>query len=279
MICGVLAVCGAVVPAWAQDSTPAMPKPLQTLADQGAQVRYMGKDHGMDAWLSIQRGQEQYFYVTAKGDAMIMGLMFETETGRLVTIDQIQKIQKESGGVLDLFSATRPEEPQTATAAVQNSMELKTPAEKLMEDVESSNFLTLGNEGAPVVYAFIDPQCPYCHSFIQDLRTNYLNNGLVQLRMIPVGFREVTKAQAAFMLGAPDATARFMRHIDGDKSALPVSYDINQQGVERNMAIMQAWKLNVTPLIIYRAGNGEVKIIQGRAKSIPGLISDLPKKS
>src|SRR5690606_20322864 len=135
-----------------------------------------------------------------------------------------QKVQKESGGVLDLFAAARPEEPQTAATAVKDTMQLKTPAEKLMEDVESSNFLPLGTDGAPVIYAFIDPQCPYCHSFIQDLRANYLTNGLVQLRMIPVGFREETKAQAAFLLGAPDAAARFMRHLDGDKAALPVSY-------------------------------------------------------
>ena len=40
---------------------PAMPPPLQTLADQGAQVRYMGKAHGMDSWLTIKAGQEQYF--------------------------------------------------------------------------------------------------------------------------------------------------------------------------------------------------------------------------
>ena len=257
-----------------------MPKPLQTLVSEGAQVRYLGNENGMQAWMAIQRGQEQYFYVTPKGDAMIMGLMFEAESGRMVTLDQVRRLQKEAGGVLDLFAEPAEPEISSVLGTVEpEAMKIKTPAEKLMEDVESSNYLALGDAAAPVVYAFIDPQCQYCHSFVQDLRANYLPNGALQLRMIPVGFREETKAQAAFMLAAPDAQARFLKHLDGDKTALPVNGEISQQGVERNLAIMQSWKLNVTPLIVYRAGNGEVKIIQGRAKDLPGLVADVAKKS
>lgn len=260
-------------------NTPKMPKPLETMALEGAQIRYMGNEMGMEGWLAIHKGQEQYFYVTPKGDALVMGLMFETESGRLVTIDQVARLQRESGGVLDLFSATRPAEGAAPAAAKPSMADIKTPSEKLMEDVENSNFVPLGAPTAPAVYAFIDPQCPHCHSFIQDLRGDYLTNNMVQVRMIPVGFRDETRAQAAFLLGAPDGAERFLRHLDGDGNALPVTYDINQQGVERNMAVMQAWKLNVTPLIVYRAGDGAVKIVQGRPKSIPALIADLNKRS
>lgn len=280
LVTGVVALLLVVAPARAQDAPP-MPKPLQTLATQGAQVRYMGLEHNMHAWLTIQRGQEQYFYSTPQGDAIIMGLMFDSETGRLVTIDQIRKVQQESGGVLDMFAATRPDGSiaDQAEKMAETMPKIKTPSEKLMEDVEGSNFITLGNESAPAIYAFVDPQCPYCHALIKDLRENYLANGLVQLRMIPVGFKEETRAQAAFLLAAPDATDRLMRYIGGEKEAVPVAYNINQQGVERNMAVMQTWKLNVTPLIIYRSGAGAVKIIQGRAKDLPGLVSDLNGKS
>lgn len=266
------------VPALAQQKAgePPLPKPLQTLAQEGAQIRFMGNEYGMNAWLTIQKGQEQYFYTTPKGDAMIMGLMFETETGKLVTMDQIRKLQEESGNVLSLFSEPLPEEEKVDLAV--DALKVKSPAEKMYEDVESANYISFGKKEAPIVYAFIDPQCPYCHAFVQDLRANYLPNGLVQLRMIPVGFKEETLAQSAFLLGAPDADTRFLRHLDGDKMALPISYDINQQGVERNMAIMQSWKLNVTPLIVYRSGKGDVKIIQGRAKDLPGMVKDLTTK-
>jgi thiol:disulfide interchange protein DsbG len=266
-----------------KNAEPPLPKPLQTQRDEGAQIRYLGREYGMDAWLSIQRGREQYFYVTPKGDAMLMGLLFDVETGRLVTIDQLKAVQEQNGGVLDLFSATRVEEPvekpQSVADGVSSLDDLKpqAPSELLFKDVTAANTVMLGDEGAPLVYAFIDPQCQYCHEFIKELRKDALPNGKVRVAMIPVGFTDASRAQAAFMLGAPDAAPRFLRHLDGDKVALPVSYELNQQGVERNMAIMQNWKLSVTPLIVYRGANGEVKIIQGRPKSVPALVSDIKK--
>lgn len=276
MVCAVVAGA-AIAPAQAQKpGEPPMPKPLKTMADEGAQIRYIGSELGLNGWLAIHKGQEQYFYATPAGDAMILGLLFETETGRLVTMDQIRKVQEESGGVLDMFSQPAREEKPAATAV--QDLTIKSPAEKMFEDIEATNQVAFGDEKAPVIYAFMDPQCPHCHSFMQDLRGNYLSNGVVQLRMIPVGFNKDTLAQAAFLLGAPDAADRFLRHLDGDKMALPVSHDINQQGVERNMSVMQGWKLNVTPLIVYRSAKGEVKIIQGRPKDLSEMIRDLPAK-
>ena len=35
----------------------------------------------------------------------------------------------------------------------------------------------------PVIYTFIDPECPHCHDLIQDFRTSgFLEKGLVQLQ-------------------------------------------------------------------------------------------------
>ncbi len=265
------------LPALAQQKTgePPMPKPLKTMADEGAQIRYMGGDLGLNAWLAIHKGQEQYFYATPDGRAMVLGLLFETETGRMVTMEQIRKIQKESGGVLDMFAAPAPEAKPDPNAG---EAKIKTPAEKMYDDIEAANSIPFGNKDAPVMYAFMDPQCQHCHAFMDDLRKDFLPNGAVQLRMIPVGFNRDSLAQAAFLLGAPDPEQRFIRHLDGDKLALPISYDINQQGVERNMSVMQGWKFNVTPMIVYRSVSGEVKIIQGRPKDLPALIKDLSAK-
>jgi protein-disulfide isomerase len=277
VICVFVALAAPVTGARADAGpTPPMPAPLKTLADQGAQVRFMGKANGMDSWLTIKGGQEQYFYVTPDGEAMVMGLMFGTD-GRLITLQQVRDLQAEAGGVLDMFAAPAAPEAETPNKLSTDELKVKPQSERLMEDIESSNWLALGKDTAPPVYAFIDPQCPHCHDFIQDLRENYLPNGMIQVRMIPVGFRDETKAQAAFMLAAPDAAQRFLRHLDGEKNALPVSYDINQQGVERNLSIMQGWRLNVTPLIVYRAKDGTVKIVQGRPKDLPKMIAELPQ--
>jgi hypothetical protein len=42
---------------------PELPKPIENLVNEGAQIRYLGRDYGVDAWITIKNGKEQYFYV------------------------------------------------------------------------------------------------------------------------------------------------------------------------------------------------------------------------
>jgi thiol:disulfide interchange protein DsbG len=146
-------------------------------------------------------------------------------------------------------------------------------------DIEASNWLPFGQQGAPVFYAFIDPQCGHCHAFMQDLRGDILPNGKAQLRMIPVGFKDQTQAQAAFLLATPNPQDRWFKHLDGDTAALPARTEINKQGIQKNLAIMQSWEFDVTPLIVYKSKDGTVKIVQGRPKDLLGMIADLGARS
>lgn len=265
-----------VVPALAQGEPP-LPPPIKNMEQEGAQLRYLGEYNGLDGWIAIKGGQEQYFYVPKDGQSFVMGVLFDRD-GKMVTLRQVKNLQEKSNtDTLNLFAEEDALDSATANRATvaAESQEFKTPAEQLFDDVSDSNWIPLGHETAPVIYTFVDPQCPHCHAFINDLRANYIENGLIQIRMIPVGFRADTKAQAAFLLAVPNPQKRWYEHLAGDESALPVTGDINQQGVERNLAIMQSWKVNVTPFSVYRAKNGEVKIVQGRAQDIGALISDL----
>lgn len=266
-------------PSFAQQSNlPALPESLQALTERGAQMRYLGTQHGMDGWIAIYQGQEQYYYVTPDKKAFVTGLMFGNE-GEPITVDQVRELQAQGGPLLDLLaegeapSAAPPSAPESVSSALTTA---KTPAERMFADVQNANTLRLGNANAPVIYSFIDPQCPHCHKFVNELRKDYLAKGLVQVRLIPVGFIEGSLPQAAFLLAAPDGEARFYKHLDGDKDALPAKSDISTQSIQKNMAVMQAWKFNVTPLTVYRSRTGEVKIIRGAVKDIPGMIADLP---
>ena len=258
---------------------PPMPAPLETMAKEGAQLRYMGREGDLDGWIAIQNGQEQYFYVTQDREHVVLGLLFD-KSGKMITMDQVAKLQKEGGPVLDILKGN----PVKADASVTDVLpkegditkQLKSPSEPLFADIEGSNWVALGSTTAPVVYMFIDPQCPYCHDFMKTLQKD-IEGGRVQVRMIPVGFRDETRAQAALLLAVPNAQERWFRHLDGDKEALPATPGINEQGVERNMAVMQSWKLNVTPLSVYRAQDGKVKIVQGRAKDVKAFLGDLQK--
>jgi thiol:disulfide interchange protein DsbG len=207
-----------------------------------------------------------------------MGLLFDKD-GKMATIEQVRQLQENSDDALDILAVDK-QEPNASLADVkqeaQKDFEYKSPAERMFADVSNSNWVAFGNKNAPVIYSFMDPQCSHCHSFMKDMRKKYLDQGLVQLRMIPVGFRDETLSQAAFLLASSDPAARWYRHLDGDKEALPVAKDTNTQGVQKNLSLMQAWKFDVTPMTVYRGKDGKVKIMRGRAQDMNKILADLP---
>ena len=255
----------------AQNSIPEMPEPIRNLESEGAQVRYMGRDHGFDSWLSVKNGQEQYFYVPPGGTGFVMGVLFD-QKGRVVTVDQVQRLREKGDSLVESLSGVD----ALKTVNESDRQNFKSPSERLFHDTEQSNWVPMGYGQAPAAYAIIDPQCPHCHAMIQDIReAGYLERGEIQLRLIPVGFIKDSLEKSAFLLAAPNPQERFLAHLDGDEEALPVRKDINTQGVERNMAYMQGWKLDVTPMLIYRGKDGGVKIVRGRPNDLPAVLADL----
>lgn len=276
LLVALFAILALPLVAAAQTHDPALPDTLQNLAAKGAQIRYLGREKNLDGWVAIHQGQEQYFYATPDREALIMGLLFD-KAGKLVTIRQVQNLQKGNEPTLESLATT--EAPDVdAIAEIQKQLKEQTnlsPSQKLFTAIENSNWLAFGDEKAPVVYAFLDPQCPHCHAFMKDIRKTYLDAGQIQLRMIPVGFHEDTKAQAAFLLAAPDYKERWYKHLDGDEKALPIDKNVNKQAVEANLALMAEWKFDATPMIVYKSAKGDIKIVRGRPKNPTEILTDL----
>ncbi len=269
-------LCLASAPqSFAQENTilPKLPAPIQNLVNEGAQVRFLGKDHGVEGWIAIKNGQEQYFYVLPNDGGFISGILFDAQ-GKTVTINQVNRLRKQSGGeLLDMLAADRPQS-KISDVTKTDKYEFKTPSEQLYWDIENSNWIPMGQAGAPMLYSFIDPQCPHCHKMMEDLRAP-IKAGQIQVRLIPIGLKEETRAQAAFLLATPAPEQVWWKHMDGDMDALPAKRELNQQGVQRNLSIMQSWKLDATPFVIYRGKDKKVKMIRGKPKDIDALISDL----
>lgn len=264
-------------PVQAQSSDPEVPPALQTLVDRGAQARYLGSKYGMQGWITIFKGQEQYYYVTPDGQGFLMGLLFGKD-GSMETVNQVRELQSKSDDALDILAVdkTPVSKPSDALNNMNEQFEYKTPAERMFGDVENSNWIQFGDENAPVIYSFMDPQCPHCHSFMKEIKPSYIEKGLIQVRMIPVGFREETLAQAALLLATSNSAERWYQHLEGDEGALPIDKSINTQGVQKNLSLMQAWKFDVTPLTIYRDKAGKIKIIRGKAADMNQILKDLP---
>ena len=140
-------------------AVPELPEPLQNLVGEGAQVRYLGNEHGLDGWFTIKNGVQQYFYVLPDKSAFLMGLLYDKD-GKVVTLRQVQNLQASGDTLLESLAEVPTKEPS------EDQFELKTPSEQLFADIQGSNWVPLGKAGAPVVYAFIDPQCPHCHAFV-----------------------------------------------------------------------------------------------------------------
>lgn len=255
----------------AQDDNPPIPGPVQKMVEQGAQIRYLGRSHGLDGWITMYNGTEQYFYVQPDGSAFVMGLLFDAD-GKSVTVKQVEELQKNDKNLVELLENNTQPDPAELSS---DEKEPQTTAEKMFQSVEKANWVVVGKSDAPVIYSFVDPQCPHCHNLMKDLREDYIEKGLIQARLIPVGFREETLAQAAYMLAAPDAANRFFAHLDGVETALPVDAGVSTTGVEQNVLTMHRWKFDVTPITVYRNKSGEIKIVRGRIKDIPALLDDL----
>lgn len=275
----VLGLLASPVMAQSNDTLlPKLPDPIQNLANEGAQVRFLGKDHGVEGWVAIKNGQEQYFYVLPNDGGFISGILFDAK-GKAVTIDQVRRLRSQGDNLLDQLTADSPETiSSVADATDTKKYEFKTPSEQLFHDIETSNWVPIGKAGTPLIYSFIDPQCPHCHDMMKDMQP-LIDAGRMQVRMVPVGFKDETRAQAAFLMATPSPERVWWAHMSGDETALPARRDINQQGVQRNMSVMQSWKLTVTPLIVYRAKDNSVKIIRGKPRDLEALIGDIGARS
>ena len=154
---------------------------------------------------------------------------------------------------------------------------VKSKSEQLYEGVENANWIKLGSDKAPILYSFVDPECPHCHELVKNIRkSGYLEQGLLQLRLIPVGvLTENSLLEAAYLLASADPQKDLYRHLDGEKGVLLADKNANTQGVQRNIKLMQDWKLDVTPFSVYRARDGKVKVFQGVPDDLKKIITEL----
>jgi hypothetical protein len=94
------------LPAFAQEKVvPPLPAPLKTMVEEGAQIRYLGNDLGLDGWVTIKNAQEQYFYVTPDQQGLVMGVLFNSK-GDTVTLRQINQLRKAEGPQLTNWQAS-----------------------------------------------------------------------------------------------------------------------------------------------------------------------------
>lgn len=155
--------------------------------------------------------------------------------------------------------------------------------EGMWASLEKAPVVLTGAKGAAVkvvVYAFLDPNCGYCHYAWKAFKP-YEKAGL-QVRWLPVAFLNATSAQkAAAIMQAADPTGALDKHEQNyagggiDIQGLVVKDDTRAK-LETNSRLMKAFGFNGTPAIVYRdSRTGKVIAKNGmpRLSELPGIVN------
>ncbi|HEY8963634.1 MAG TPA: hypothetical protein VIN59_04135 [Alphaproteobacteria bacterium] len=295
----------------AAQAEPPLPAPLQTQRAAGAQIYYLGKYDTLDGWVMIRAGKPEFYYATPNSGAIVLGILFDKD-GKMLTPNQMIALQQgRKDDILNMVTpampapdasviAPTPETPATPTLtpeqqpqtpapvaqapAAQTSAQAATsttttpsatsPSERLLASMQVAPALVWGDASKPTFYAFLDPSCKHCQQFLREVEP-FVLAGRVAVRMVMVGYNEVSMQQAAFLLAASDGADRMVRHAKGDPTAIEAS-GADVSAVAKNVELMSAWNLMGTPIILYRgASDRQVRMVRGRPYDVPAAVTDL----
>lgn len=136
------------------------------------------------------------------------------------------------------------------------------------DSFDSTHWIAEGEQDAErIVYAFMDPNCPYCAMFWEKAQP-YLEQGGVQLRHIMVGMlRPSSLGKAATILAADDPAAALAHH---ERTMQQGGIDEMQEipedklaQVQENTEFMRSVGIGATPAIIFKDPDGRVQQVQG----------------
>lgn len=272
---GLLAFFMTTAKVSAQDSSAPdeLPPFLLELRVSGAEVRFLGEDYGIYSWLATKDGQVQFFYSIPDGDAVISGGLLVGPDGEAITARRIVDLNAKKPEMAEKIRK------EGAPKQAKDSQTSKSsPGERLYTEAEGAQWFALGSDQAPPLYIFVDTQCEYCHKYWKELAAPYVEEGRLQVRLIPVAVTgENSKAEAASLLMSVDPAIAWEKYVDGDSAVLSggSGNEIALEAVQRNTEIFRDWNLKSTPYSVYRDSSGKVKVMRGMK---PGVTAEIVVK-
>jgi thiol:disulfide interchange protein DsbG len=213
------------------------PAPIKALEAQGIEViGTFASPGGLTGYAGIVEQQPLAIYLTADGKQAIVGTMIDAK-GANLSQEPLNHLVNE---------------PLTA---------------RTWKQLEASTWIGDGAKNAPrVIYAFTDPNCPYCNKFWNDARP-WVKAGKVQIRHVMVGIlRPTSPGKAAALLSAPDPQDALTQHEQqpggGAKPLAPIPSKISAQ-LDANYKLMQQLGFAATPAILYKDDDGYLKSMSG----------------
>lgn len=141
---------------------------------------------------------------------------------------------------------------------------IKPHADRMWAKLGDSAWVAQGSEDAPqTVYAFSDPNCPYCHVFWKRVQP-WIESGQVQVRYVMVGVigRSSPNKAAAILTAASPVDALSKNHHNFRSggitpvTAIPANV---RTTLIANARLMRTLGLRGTPGIVYRTDKGRLE--------------------
>lgn len=225
------------------------PKVIQNAVGQGVKVeKSFPAASGMTGWVLSRQGQYSIVFTTPDNKTLIAGLMID-ESGANLS-------QEYAGKYI----------PKPDFAA-------------LFKELEKTTMIVEGAKSPKsTLYAFFDPNCPFCHMTWKALQP-YEAAGL-QVRWVPVAYLAPTSLPKAIeMLASANPTAAFRTNEQnfGKGKNPPAKYTASAypeiaRKLEKNAELMQKFGFNGTPGIVWKDKNGKVLTKNGMPK-----LTELPE--
>lgn len=136
------------------------------------------------------------------------------------------------------------------------------------DKLETSNWILDGSPTADtIIYAFDDPNCPYCHKFRKAAQP-WIESGQVQVRHIMVGVLAPSSLpKAATIMGSPDNYAAYKENVANFKNGgIEPDVELQKIGESKVMAnnqLMERLDVHATPGIYFRNSTGQVQMRLG----------------
>ncbi|MBV8097276.1 MAG: hypothetical protein JO110_29330 [Acetobacteraceae bacterium] len=222
---------------------------LRTIRASGAQLTDLGTVHGMRTVFARAGQRFQVFYVTADGEAVIGGVMWNG-AGDNITREQVEAID-------DVIPTVD---------AISTNQSTKQPYNQpWVKAAEATTYGLIGNTGAPRLWMFFDPQCSFSIRAMQQLKP-YVDQGRVQLALVPVSILDhedgglSTKAALSLLSQPADQMAASWSAGRVDAPASDASTKLS-----RNMQAAEQIHLRGTPTFLWRNADGS----EGRLDGVP----------
>lgn len=255
---------------------------LATMAKNGIKFFYLGREAGIDGWIGVKDGQIQTFYRPTNNDYVLVGYLFGPR-GENLTGAQVKKLMASNKELAALTGAPPPkaDAPKTDAPKTETAGAPPSAGERLLKELQENAGVTFGsNNDAPLLYAIMSPSCLDCHEFWRNAGGS-LASGLLRIRLYVAGLKDSYDERiAAELLQSPDPLAAWNKYAAGDSSLLngkAGQVALDQAALDKVRALtalIDKWRLPTAPYFLYRAKNGQVKVVQGKPSDLQAIIGD-----